>query len=165
MILADVPIQYSGYTPLDYDKKYRGPVTLREALVDSLNIPAVEALDKIGYRSLYFFLKDVGISTINKLPENYGLSLTLGSGEVNLLELTNAYAALARGGVYQPYQLIEEDKSNKTSSRVISEGAAYIISDILSDSTRLESIGIYRNNKIHPRETYDNVIKRLIKVK
>jgi len=151
MILADVPIQYSGYTPLDYDKKYRGPVTLREALVDSLNIPAVEALDKIGYRSLYFFLKDVGISTINKLPENYGLSLTLGSGEVNLLELTNAYAALARGGVYQPYQLIEEDKSNKTSSRVISEGAAYIISDILSDSTRLESIGIYRNNKIHPR--------------
>ena len=151
MVLADVPVQYSGYTPLDYDKKYRGPVTLREALVDSLNIPAVEALDKIGYRSLYFFLRDIGISTINKLPENYGLSLTLGSGEVNLLELTNAYATLARGGVYQPYQLIENDNSNKTSSRVISEGAAYIISDILSDSTRLGSIGIYRNDKIHPK--------------
>jgi len=151
MVLADVPVQYSGYTPLDYDKKYRGPVTLREALVDSLNIPAVEALDKIGYRSLYFFLRDIGISTINKLPENYGLSLTLGSGEVNLLELTNAYATLARGGVYEPYQLIENDNSNKTSSRVISEGAAYIISDILSDSTRLGSIGIYRNDKIHPK--------------
>jgi len=151
MILADVPVQYSGYTPRDYDKKYRGPVTLREALVDSLNIPAVEVLDKVSYRSLYFFLKDIGISTINKLPESYGLSLTLGSGEVNLLQLTNAYATLARGGVYEPYQLIEEDKPNKTSKRIISEGAAYIISDILSDSTRLESVGIYRDDKIHPK--------------
>lgn len=151
MILADVPVQYSGYTPRDYDKKYRGPVMVREALVDSLNIPAVEALDRGGYRSLYFFLKDIGISTINKLPENYGLSLTLGSGEVNLLELTNAYASLARGGVYEPCQLIEDDKLNKTSKRVVSEGATYIISDILSDSTRLESVGIYRDDKIHPK--------------
>ncbi len=99
MVLADVPVQYDGYSPLDYDKEFRGPVTVREALVESLNIPAVEVLDSIGYRKLYLFLKDAGISTLNKPPQHYGLALTLGSADVNLLELTNAYAALARLGI------------------------------------------------------------------
>ena len=150
MILADVPVQYSGYAPRDYDKKYRGPVTVRQALVDSLNIPAVEVLDKIHYRNLYFFLKDMGISTLNKIPEHYGLSLTLGSGDVNLLELTNAYAGLARGGKYKPYCLTEDSREVE-SEQVISQAAAYIISDILSDSSRLEAIGIYRHDKIYPK--------------
>jgi len=150
MILADVPVQYSGYTPRDYDKKYHGPVTVRQALVDSLNIPAVEVLEKIYSRNLYFCLKDMGISTLNKLPEHYGLSLVLGSCDVNLLELTNAYAALARGGEYMTYSLIE-DSQEAESKRVISEACAYIISDILSDSSRLESVGIYRNDKTYPK--------------
>ncbi len=149
-ILADVPVQYSGYAPHDYDKKYRGPVTVRQALVDSLNIPAVEVLNKIHYRNLYFFLKDVGISTLDKLPEHYGLSLVLGSSDVNLLELTNAYASLARGGKYLPYCLIEDDKKTRP-KQVISEACAYIISDILSDSSRLESVGIYRNQNNYPK--------------
>ena len=150
MILADVPVQYSGYSPRDYDKKYRGPVTLRQALVDSLNIPAVEVLDRIHYRNLYFFLKDIGISTLNRSPEHYGLSLTLGSGDVNLLELTNAYASLARAGKYLPYRLMEDSRESEP-KLVISGSAAYIVSDILSDSDRLESAGIYRDLRVHPR--------------
>lgn len=149
MILADVRCQYSGYTPVDYDKDYRGPVTVREALVDSLNIPAVEVLDKIGFRRLYMFLKNAGIS-IPKPPDQYGLSLTLGSAEVNLLELTNAYAMLARLGVYKPYSFIEGEDTG-ASKRLLSEGAAYLVADILSDSERLRSIGIYRDEKIRPK--------------
>ncbi len=150
MVLADVPVQYDGYSPLDYDKEFRGPVTVREALVESLNIPAVEVLDSIGYRKLYLFLKDAGISTLNKPPQYYGLALTLGSADVNLLVLTNAYAALARLGVYKPYHFIESDDLS-VSKRILSEGACYLVSDILSDTKRLEAIGVYRDEKIRPK--------------
>ena len=165
MLIFDEPVQYSGYTPFDYDKKYRGKVTVREALVDSLNIPAVETLSRITYRKLYLFLKDAGISTLTKLPEHYGLSLTLGSCEVRLLELTNAYATLARLGTYKPYTFLCHSRSlfchsrprasgehgNPPQKRLLSEGAAYLIADILSDPARLRSIGIYRDEKLHPR--------------
>ena len=150
MMLSDVPVQYSGYTPLDYDKKYRGLVTVEEALVDSLNIPAVEVLNKVGYRNLYFFLESLGISTLDKAPEHYGLSLTLGSCEVRLLELVNAYAALARLGIYMPVKYLE-DSNPKTLERVLSEASSYLIADILSDTERLKAIGIYRNDNIHPK--------------
>lgn len=149
MILSDVPVQYDGYAPLDYDKEFRGPVTVREALVDSLNIPAVEVLDKVGYRKLYQLLKESGITTLNKLPDHYGLALTLGSGDVNLLELTNAYAALARLGEYKSYSFLEQEEM--PSRRLLSEGAAYLVADIISDTNRLQEIGIYRDEKIHPR--------------
>jgi penicillin-binding protein 1C len=149
MILSDIPVQYDGYAPLDYDKEFRGPVTAREALVDSLNIPAVEVLDKIGYRKLYLFLKDAGMTTLKKLPEHYGLALTLGSADVNLLELTNAYATLARLGEYKPYSFIENEE--RPSKRLLSEGAAYLVADILSDTRRLQEIGIYQDEKIHPK--------------
>jgi len=142
MLLADVPVQYSGYVPLNYDKKYRGPVTVREALVDSLNIPAVEVLNKIGYQNLYSFLKKTGITTLNKPPSHYGLALTLGSGGVTLLELTNAYASLARLGVFKPYSFAENENI-ADEKRVLSEGAAYLVSDILSDSIRFEETDIH----------------------
>ena len=148
-ILADVPVQYDGYAPLDYDKEDRGPLTVLEELVYSLNIPAVEVLDKIGYRKLYQFLKDAGITTLKKLPDYYGLALTLGSGDVNLLELTNAYATLARLGEYKPYSFIEEEEM--PSKRLLSEGATYLVTDIISDTKRLQEIGVYRDEKIHPK--------------
>ena len=150
MMLADIPVQYSGYAPVDYDREYRGLVTVEEALVDSLNIPAVEVLDKVGYRNLYYFLEHLGISTLNKAPEHYGLSLTLGSGEVKLLELTNSYAALARMGVYMSVKYLE-DVDSDDSRRVISKASSYLIANILSDTGRLKAIGIYRNDNIHPK--------------
>ena len=149
MILSDVPVQYSGYAPVNYDKKFRGPVTVREALVDSLNVPAVEVSHNIGYRTLYRFLRNSGITTLKRLPDYYGLALTLGSGDVNLLELTNAYATLARLGEYKPYSFIENEE--KPSRRILSEGAAYLVADIISDTSRLHDIGIYRDDKVHPK--------------
>ena len=150
MMLSDIPVQYAGYKPLDYDKEYRGPVTVEEALVDSLNIPAVEVLDEVGYRNLYSLLERAGISTLDKAPEHYGLALTLGSCEVKLLELANAYAALARMGVYMPVKYLEKADPG-TSQRIISEAASYLVANILSDTDRLKAIGLYRNNNTHPK--------------
>jgi penicillin-binding protein 1C len=149
MLLSDTPIQYNGYAPLNYDRKFRGPVTVEEALVDSLNVPAVEVSHKIGHRSLYGFLRNAGITTLNRLPDHYGLALTLGSCDVNLLELTNAYAMLARLGEYKTYNFIEGQE--QPSRRLISEGSAYLVSDIMSDTRRLHDIGIYRDDKLHPK--------------
>jgi len=149
VVLADVPVQYNGYMPLDYDKKFRGPVSVREALVDSLNIPVVEVLDKVGYQNLYTFLKKSGITTLTKSPSHYGLALTLGSGDVNLLELTNAYASLARSGIFKPYSFIEEEDVGE-GKQVISEGAAFLVSDILSDSNRFEAVGVH-HDKTDPK--------------
>ena len=149
-ILEDSPIQYNGYMPQDYDRAYRGPVTAKDALIDSLNIPAVEVLNKVGYNNLYYLLERLGISTLDRAPEHYGLALTLGSCEVRLLELTNAYACLGRGGIYKSIQY-NQNKTSNAKRRVISEGAAYQVADILSDTTRLGAIGIYRDEKLHPK--------------
>ncbi len=150
MILGDVPVQYQGYAPLDYSKKYKGPVTVREALANSLNVPAVEVLQKAGYQRLYTFLKKAGISTLAKPPEQYGLSLTLGTAEVRLLELVNAYAVLARLGTFQAYTGLENASSVKQ-ERLMSDGSAYLVADILEDSERLVASGFVGNRQSLPR--------------
>jgi penicillin-binding protein 1C len=150
MILADVPVQYQGYAPENFSKKYRGPVTVREALADSLNVPAVEVLQKVGYQRLYAFLKQTGLTTLIKSPEQYGLSLTLGTAEVRLLELVNAYAVLARLGTYRPASLLDNNDPVRQ-ERLISEGASYLVADILEDSERLASSGFVGNRQNLPR--------------
>ena len=150
MVLADVPVQYQGYAPLDYSKKYRGPVTVRESLADSLNVPAVEVLQKTGYQKLYTFLKQAGITTLTKQPEQYGLSLTLGTAEVRLLELVNAYAVLARLGISQAYAGLESEPLSKQ-DRLMSDASAYLVADILEDSERLASSGFVGNRQSLPR--------------
>jgi len=153
-LLDDSPIQYNGYMPLDYDKEYRGEVTVKQALIDSLNIPAVEVLDMVGYSNLYYLLEMLGVSTLNRAPEYYGLSLTLGSCEVKLLELANAYAALARLGEYKPLSLRGSKATEATPKQVLSQSTCYQIADVLSDSKRLEAIGIYRDEKNCPKVAF-----------
>ena len=150
MILGDVPVQYQGYAPLDYSKKFKGPVTVRESLANSLNVPAVEVLQKVGYQKLYTFLKQAEIGTLAKQPEQYGLSLTLGTAEVQLLELVNAYAVLARLGTFQPYNGLEKAVSVRQET-LMSDGAAYLVADILEDSERLASSGFVGNRQSLPR--------------
>ncbi|MEI8012626.1 MAG: hypothetical protein WCI27_09165, partial [Candidatus Omnitrophota bacterium] len=100
--------------------------------------------------SLYSLLRQAGLTTLKKSPDAYGLSLTLGSPEVTLVELTNAYAMLARIGVYKPAVFVE-NSSDSQGERILSEGVAFIVTDILSDSSRLQSIGLYRNEKTAPK--------------
>ena len=102
-ILWDVPVTYTvgnslTYTPGNYDGKFHGPVTARAALANSYNIPAVKLLDGLTVERMLKAAETFGIRSLNRGKEWYGLSLTLGGGEMTLLELTSAYAALASGG-------------------------------------------------------------------
>lgn len=112
-LLFDVPVDYVGYNPVNYNGKFAGYVTAREALALSLNVPAVNLYAKIGKNQLFSFLKEAGISTLTNQNE-YGLSLVLGGCGINLLELTNLYAGLANMGKFAPYQLMKnEEESNE----------------------------------------------------
>ena len=145
------------YVPENYDRKYHGPVRLRTALASSYNIPAVKVLDAVGIRNVLDLAHRMGITTLDK---NYGLALTLGGGEVKLLDQTYAYSVIANGGVMAGQEVpqnerrdgfrklnpvsvlkitdadgkvLEEYKQPKT-ERIVSEQAAYLITDVLSDN-------------------------------
>lgn len=114
--LHDDAISYGNYKPLDYDKRFRGPVTVRRALSNSLNIPAVEVMNKLGVPEGLDIAKKFGIDTLGNDASHYGLSLVLGSGEIPLLEMTDAYAVFADQGLYhQPNAILEiKDKYGNT---------------------------------------------------
>ncbi|NQT21462.1 MAG: penicillin-binding protein 1C, partial [Planctomycetes bacterium] len=149
-VLADVPANYSGYAPKNYDHLYRGPVTARDALSLSLNVPAVRLARDVGLDRLCNFLRQVGLTTLRRNASHYGLGLTLGSAEVTLLDLTNAYATLARLGVYRPYRLLETEPI-RSGKRVLSEEAAYLVADVLSDTARLEGRCLWKSDKTRVR--------------
>lgn len=154
-VLADTPIEYitstGTYQPVNFDRHFHGPVSIREALANSLNVPAVKLLGEIGGPSLlYDLMRDrLRFSSLDDSVAEYGLGLTLGNAEVRLLELTNAYACLARLGEYRPYRLVQRGQPggstllNADSSRVFDPAASWLIADILSDTAaRAESFGL-----------------------
>jgi penicillin-binding protein 1C len=110
-VVADVPTDFPTetglYQPNNYNHRFYGPVTLRFALANSLNVAAIKVLEQEGGPdTLYSTLERAGITTFEHPAAYYGLGLTIGNGEVRLLELANAYAALARLGVYKPFRLL-----------------------------------------------------------
>lgn len=134
-----------GFTPNNYDGRFHGIVLAREALASSFNLPAVEMLNRIGMKSFLKVARDLGITTLTQ-EERYDLALTLGGGEVKLLDLTNVYASFAREGRYiEPYaiqKIVRDDGrimfTHKDDQEVQALGkdgkqVAYLISNILSD--------------------------------
>lgn len=102
-VLADVPASYAIpggeiYSPEDYDRRFSGPVSVREALANSLNVPAVRVLSKVGVPAFLDRLQRLGFAHLQRSPDYYGLGLTLGAGEVSLWDLAHAYVTLARNG-------------------------------------------------------------------
>lgn len=141
-----------AYEPVNYDGRFHGPVTVRSALANSFNIPAVKALDYVGiydnpeteqYEGLIGMAYKLGITSLDR--KDYGLALSLGGGEVSLLELTNAYAAIANNGLSVPMVSIlkitdhqgntvyEFDPKAIKEKRVLKAEHAYLMSSILSD--------------------------------
>ncbi|UCE65678.1 MAG: penicillin-binding protein 1C [Candidatus Zixiibacteriota bacterium] len=137
MYLEDLPVYYSGYSPQNYDDKYRAVVSATDALRLSLNVPAVNMTAKTGLKEFFDLLRKGGISTIKGKYCDYGLPLVLGSCEVNLLELTNIYRALANDGIFAPYKLLT-DQQITSCDTLFSEDSSYIIAEILSDLARPE---------------------------
>jgi penicillin-binding protein 1C len=162
-IVADIPTRFRTKEGLDapenYDRTFRGPVTVSEALACSLNVPAMRALNDLGGpRPLHQLLLELGIDTIGPDPAPYGLGLTLGNAPVRLLDLANAYATLAEGGTHREarlwmadgrseivdgrWQMADENSKASAAppstihhppSTIFSPSSAYLIAGILAD--------------------------------
>ncbi|MBN2199190.1 MAG: penicillin-binding protein 1C [Candidatus Aminicenantes bacterium] len=138
------PTPTGTYRPRNYDRTYHGLVRLRVALACSYNVPAVALMSSLGEDRLFRRLKDLEFDSLSREASHYGLGLTLGNGEVSLLELARGYAALARGGIYRREKIFLrlEDRDGAPlsaagdappSRRVFSERIAFLITHILSD--------------------------------
>lgn len=130
------------YNPDNFDNSFRGPMTLKDALAQSINVIAVKLLYLVGVPDALKMAHDLGISTLND-PDRYGLSLVIGGGETTLLDMTSVYGVFANNGIRNPYQgvLSVEDysgnileKFEEKSYQVIDSNVTRILSDILSDN-------------------------------
>ena len=146
-VLYDLPQSYSDYDPANFDKTHCGVVTVRDALIQSLNLPAIEVEKRIGQPLFHAKLRELGLHTLTKPADHYGLGLVLGNAEVTLLDLSNAYACLARGGMYLPYRTIPSAPSAGT--RLFSAEASWLISDIMGgDERAMDSSGTVADIRI-----------------
>lgn len=147
-ILADVPTTYAIpggrlYQPADYSTHFSGPVRVRYALANSLNVPAVRVLAQLGVDPLLDRLHDLGFAHLDKPAAYYGLGLTLGSGEVSLWELTHAYATIARTGNATPLQM-QGDAPADASAQIGDPPTWQLITDMLADpQARTKSFGLH----------------------
>lgn len=157
-LIMDTKTSFPGgdkpeYVPVNYDGKYRGPVLMREALGNSLNVPAVKMLSWVGILDMMTQAYDMGIISLEPTKENLarvGLSVTLGGGEVKPLELTTAYAAFANGGKrVEPVSILKvtdkdgrilEEWKQPVARSVMTPEEAYIMSSILADNHAREMI-------------------------
>ena len=130
------------YTPSNYDDNFRGPLTFKQALAQSINVVAVKVLYLVGIKDSIKTATDLGITTLTD-PDRYGLSLVIGGGETTLLEMTSAYGVFATSGIRHPYTgiLSVEDagrtileKYEEKSYQVLNPNTTNILSDILSDN-------------------------------
>ena len=140
---AAIPTQSGLYIPQNYDRHFKGWTSLRMALGNSYNVPAVRTIGMVGVNPFAQQLQQFGIR-LDRTGDYYGYSLALGSPEMSLLELTNAYRALANGGRWTPVRTRLDEAIPATAQRqALDARASYLIGDILSDNhARLTTFGI-----------------------
>src|SRR5262249_24631641 len=135
-LVEDTPLEIAVagglYRPQNYDEQFRGVVTVRTALAASLNIPAVRTLQLVGGEPFVQRLQRLGFGGMAESGDYYGPSLALGSADVTLWEMVNAYRTLANGGVWSPLRL--RPSPAPPAERVFDDGTAFLISDILADA-------------------------------
>ncbi|MBI5538401.1 MAG: penicillin-binding protein 1C [Deltaproteobacteria bacterium] len=154
-VLPDIELHIStdqgDYSPHNYDGQLHGPVRMRDALANSYNVPAVHAASVVGPARVLSRLQRLGMRTLQEDAEHYGAAIALGDGEVRLVDLAGAYAALARGGVLHPFRAISAATDRKgmpielpaaASERVLDAGTAAVLVDMLKDPhARIGSFG------------------------
>lgn len=146
-VVPDLPVEFMTptgiYRPENYNHRAAGPVSLRQALANSLNLSAVRILQQHGgVNALVDALQSCGITTLTRKPDDYGLGLTIGGGEVTLLELTNAYACLARMGTHRP-AVLRRGLPGVPEVRVFDPAACWLLADVMADNdARQRSFGM-----------------------
>ncbi|MGH7512505.1 MAG: penicillin-binding protein 1C, partial [Gemmatimonadales bacterium] len=148
-ILPDIAQVYQTstgpYRPRNYDRRFHGPVRAREALASSYNLPAVDLANTLGVGRLLRLLREAGFSSLDRSAEYYGLGLSLGNGDVTLLELANGYRALADSGVWRlwHWRAATPGEPVEPGRRVVSPRAAALVLDILADPVaRIPGFGV-----------------------
>lgn len=165
-VLWDVPIALDAgngqeFVPVNYDGRYHGPLLLRDALANSYNIPPIQLIRDIGVSTMIATARKMGVVSFNESPGFYGLTLTLGGGDVPLLELTHAFATLANGGerphLHSVLRIVDgrgavvydAQGERVPPMRALDPRIAYILTDILDDDVaRAPAFG--RNNPLDP---------------
>jgi penicillin-binding protein 1C len=144
--ILDAPTRFDAafgdYVPENYDRRFHGEITLREALACSYNVPAAKLTAEIGPSALLMRLRRLGLESLDQPAEHYGVGLALGVGEVRLLDLVAAYATLARGGTYLAPTLLAEVThhgapralTSTPPRRVFSRAVSYLVSHVLADA-------------------------------
>ena len=137
-----LPTTEGVYTPRNYDGRFHGPVLVRDALANSLNVPAVYTASRVGPGQVLDLLHRAGFASLSESAEHYGAALALGDGEVKLTELAQAYSMLARDGAFLPLRFYrrallasgaELSRSVPRPSAVIEPRIARVLIDILAD--------------------------------
>src|ERR1700719_3436461 len=138
----ELPEQRGLYRPLDSDREFRGLVSTRVALASSLNVPAVRTIDMVGVEAFTGQLRGLGFEGIVEQGDYYGAALALGSADVRLWDLVNAYRTLANGGRYSALRLIGGGAPG-TARQIYSPATAFLVSDILADrASRATTFGL-----------------------
>ncbi len=135
-VLKDAPSAFGPFSPENFDGRFMGPVTAREALIRSRNVPAVAVAAKLSGPSFYQFLRGAGVARMES-ERHYGLALTLGGGEVTMEELVTLYAMLGNRGVLKPLRHRVSDPP-AAGARLLSEEASFITLDMLRHNPRPE---------------------------
>ena len=133
-MLKDSPTSFGAYSPQNFDSKFAGPVKVRDALIRSRNIPALQIASKIEPDGLYEFLQKAGVDHL-KEESFYGLAIAMGGAELSMLELVELYAMLANEGNMKPARILRKDP-NAEGTRLLSAEAAYLVMDMLKDNPR-----------------------------
>jgi penicillin-binding protein 1C len=149
MKFADIPTDFHGYQPENYDLKFYGNVSAEFALINSLNIPAVKLLEQIGLNNFTQFLEGAGFNQIQKQKSKLGLSMILGGCGTNLQELTRLFTAFAKGGELFPLQFILSE-NDQNGEQIFSEASSYLTAQILSGINRSD-IAILSNYSKLPK--------------
>lgn len=134
-IITDVPVNYEGYAPENYDEKFNGYVTVAYALEHSLNIPAVKSLQQLGYEKLIQKLSSCNFKQIQKDRNKLGLSLILGGCGTTLEELTGLFSSFANNGVYVAPSYTQSDTAGRKVN-VLTPAACFMLNEILSKVDR-----------------------------
>ncbi|MEN8222285.1 MAG: penicillin-binding protein 1C [Acidobacteriota bacterium] len=135
-ILKDIPSYFGSFSPSNASMKFSGVVTVREALIRSLNVPAVRLLNYYGLNKFYLFLQESGLSTLVRDPDDYGLTLILGGAETKLIELVRLYRGLGNRGKFYPLKFSAEFNSKKGTYDLISPEAAYLTLNMMKELKR-----------------------------
>ncbi len=142
LVLPDVPRAFGSYAPRNFSGSFRGLVPARDALILSLNLPAIDIVNRIGVGPFAAKLRELGFSTVQGDSSQLGLGIVLGSVSVRLVDLAAACATLARCGQYLPATAMQNAECRMQSARAFSEGAAWMVTDILSGEERsLSALG------------------------